>query len=257
MKKGRSFEAHLASFARSNKSGTRVLARYADGFTARHLQWTLLGGEDGVEVQARWFNPTSGSENKASLRLQLDLLGGQSLLAALSHLEPEYTGSCEDAETCFLAIKRNNDLWSCSVYGAELLRSEHPELAAFFSVWEPIVAAVESALRAHAEEQTRTDSREPAFMLAHRHSSNHREELLASQKCGCFYCRKTFAPSAVVEWIENGATALCPSCGIDSVIGDASLYPIDPDFLKAMADHWFAQLSEQRRKTSSAPPTAE
>ena len=36
---------------------------------------------------------------------------------------------------------------------------------------------------------------------AHRHSSNHRAELLASSRCGCFYCLHTFRVriSAIVD----------------------------------------------------------
>jgi hypothetical protein len=82
---------------------------------------------------------------------------------------------------------------------------------------------------------------------AHAHCSGHREEIERSDLCGCFYCMATFAPSEIVDWIdapddadeEAGTTALCPRCGIDSVIGSASGYPIDADFLTAMHAEWF------------------
>ena len=78
---------------------------------------------------------------------------------------------------------------------------------------------------------------------AHQHSINHRIEILASETCGCFYCLQTFPPSQIVEWCDEvnevGQTALCPNCGIDSVLGSASGLPIDPKFLKAMHDVWF------------------
>jgi acetone carboxylase gamma subunit len=38
-----------------------------------------------------------------------------------------------------------------------------------------------------------------------------------------------------------GQTALCPECGIDSVIGDASGYPITEAFLGKMKTFWFGQ----------------
>jgi hypothetical protein len=41
------------------------------------------------------------------------------------------------------------------------------------------------------------------------------------------------------EWTDDGQTALCPSCGVDSVIGDASGFPITVEFLTAMEAHWF------------------
>ncbi|MDJ0790140.1 MAG: cytoplasmic protein [Myxococcota bacterium] len=78
---------------------------------------------------------------------------------------------------------------------------------------------------------------------AHSHSSKHRGEIQRSDLCGCFYCRSTFLPAEIVEWIDEtdglGTTALCPRCGIDSVIGSASGYPLTSEFLSAMHDHWF------------------
>lgn len=75
---------------------------------------------------------------------------------------------------------------------------------------------------------------------AHEHSSNHRAELEASGTAGCFYCCQSYSPSLVVEWIDDETTAMCPKCGIDSVIGDASGYPVaSRDFLEQMKAVWF------------------
>ncbi|WGM30956.1 hypothetical protein [Brevundimonas sp. NIBR11] len=76
---------------------------------------------------------------------------------------------------------------------------------------------------------------------AHQHSSGHKAELEVSQVCGCFYCLQNYAPKEIENWIEEpGGTALCPQCSIDSVIGDASGYPVNkPDFLDAMHEYWF------------------
>jgi hypothetical protein len=78
-------------------------------------------------------------------------------------------------------------------------------------------------------------------IAAHRHSSIHRPELLASDQCGCFYCLSTFNPGEIKDWLQDngGQTALCPHCGIDSVIGSASGYPILLGFLQSMQSHWF------------------
>jgi hypothetical protein len=48
-----------------------------------------------------------------------------------------------------------------------------------------------------------------------------------------------FAPSLISDWVDDDVTALCPYCGIDSVIGSASGIPITEPFLKAMHQHWF------------------
>ena len=83
----------------------------------------------------------------------------------------------------------------------------------------------------------------PDILRAHRHSSRHRAEVFASAACGCFYCGATFPPAAIAEWVDEweeiGQTALCPQCGIDSVIGSESGYPLTPEFLAAMHQHWF------------------
>jgi hypothetical protein len=83
----------------------------------------------------------------------------------------------------------------------------------------------------------------PDIIRAHRHSIRHREEVLASERCGCFYCCAAFPPSEIKVWTDEwegvGQTALCPHCGIDSVIGSESGCAITPGFLAAMKAHWF------------------
>jgi NAD-dependent SIR2 family protein deacetylase len=82
---------------------------------------------------------------------------------------------------------------------------------------------------------------EDALKQAHRRSAHHREELLRSAVCGCFHCRRTFPPAEVSEWTDGGQTALCPRCGIDSVLGDASGLALDARFLGAMHERWFGR----------------
>jgi hypothetical protein len=85
---------------------------------------------------------------------------------------------------------------------------------------------------------------EPDYIRAHEHSSKHREELMKSDVCGCFYCLKIYRPAEVTDWIDEdengtGTCALCPRCGIDSVIGSASGYPVTEEFLRKMKRYWF------------------
>ena len=75
---------------------------------------------------------------------------------------------------------------------------------------------------------------------AHAHCKNNRIELERSDSAGCFYCCEIFASDLVEDWIDEGTTAECPKCSIDSVIGDASGFPVtDKAFLKAMNEAWF------------------
>jgi hypothetical protein len=79
---------------------------------------------------------------------------------------------------------------------------------------------------------------------AHEHCSNHRDELIAGAKCGCFYCCAIFDVSEIADWVDEddrgiGQTALCPRCGIDSVIGEKSGYDVSINFLERMRALWF------------------
>lgn len=88
---------------------------------------------------------------------------------------------------------------------------------------------------------------ETTLKAAHVHSSKHQTEIRASKMCGCFYCRAVFGPDEILDWVGEHVrnlyeedTALCPRCGIDSVIGDKSGYPVAlPDFLTDMHAYWF------------------
>jgi hypothetical protein len=76
---------------------------------------------------------------------------------------------------------------------------------------------------------------------AHRHCSVHRSEIMASEMCGCFYCLQIFRPNEITDWIDDGQTAECAKCGIDSVIGSGSGFPITKKFLEKMNDYWFGE----------------
>jgi hypothetical protein len=78
---------------------------------------------------------------------------------------------------------------------------------------------------------------------AHRVSVRNRDTIRASASCGCFHCLGTFAPNAVRDWItedDGGQTARCPLCGIDSVLGSASGFPLTREFLERMRRTYFS-----------------
>ncbi|WP_082781211.1 hypothetical protein [Streptococcus sp. DD13] len=80
------------------------------------------------------------------------------------------------------------------------------------------------------------------YSLAHAYCSNNKPELEKDEICGCFYCMQIFSPHEIDEWlvedtkIDDRGTALCPYCGIDSVIGASSGFPITKKFL------WFSDV---------------
>ncbi len=86
----------------------------------------------------------------------------------------------------------------------------------------------------------RLKSRMPANVrAAHVRCSHNRDEILVSEICACFYCRASFAPAEIVDWIDHERTARCPRCGIDSVLGSAAGFPLTKEFLDEMHRYWF------------------
>ena len=69
-----------------------------------------------------------------------------------------------------------------------------------------------------------------------------------SKMCGCYYCCNIFPSTEVTDedWTLdlNGRTVLCPRCGIDSVIGDASGIPIQKDALEEYYEVQFGDVDD-------------
>jgi hypothetical protein len=75
-------------------------------------------------------------------------------------------------------------------------------------------------------------------VATHKHASRHRAEIEASSRCGCFFCFRTFHHNDIKAWIDSNQTALCPRCGVDSVLG--SNHRLDDAFLRGMHSHFFS-----------------
>jgi len=82
------------------------------------------------------------------------------------------------------------------------------------------------------------DFTDDVLVATHTRSSYHAEELKQSELCGCFYCLTVFNPNEISEWTDGGETALCPKCGIDSVIAGKDNFT-NKKFLSLMYDRWF------------------
>jgi hypothetical protein len=78
----------------------------------------------------------------------------------------------------------------------------------------------------------------PTLDEAHLRSLNNRQVLAGGGKCGCFHCLATFDADQVTEWVDEGSTALCPRCHIDTVLS-ARADSIDQMFLRRMRDFYF------------------
>ena len=82
-----------------------------------------------------------------------------------------------------------------------------------------------------------------ALKAVYSHSIRNEESILKSDFCGCFHCISIFPvadvkSSAMMVEKDGCKTAICPICGIDSVIGDASV-EITAEILESLNEHYF------------------
>lgn len=96
--------------------------------------------------------------------------------------------------------------------------------------------------------------------------SFHRVAVLKAKRIGCFHCCRFSKTSEIKEWIDSrkvrkgvksgmkmaqimklpvmqeGLTALCPKCGIDSVLPSGTFgFRVTLPLLKAMERRWFGR----------------
>jgi len=93
-------------------------------------------------------------------------------------------------------------------------------------------------------EAAATKAASAPLIAAKLHASRHRDALEASTRCACFFCFRAFATSEIKAWIDANTTALCPGCGVDAVLGNASCPSISDGFLRKMHQHYFAYRSK-------------
>ncbi|MFT3723451.1 MAG: hypothetical protein QM773_07665 [Hyphomonadaceae bacterium] len=77
--------------------------------------------------------------------------------------------------------------------------------------------------------------------------TGNRKQIAASTFCVCMDCRERFPPEGVERFLNEGpGTAVCPACGNDAVVGDASGLPIgDPAFLDAAQARWVGPTAKE------------
>lgn len=80
---------------------------------------------------------------------------------------------------------------------------------------------------------------DPNSNLVVQKSQKHRDQILHSEQCGCYYCIQLFPPSEINDWIDDDQTAMCPKCGIDSVL-PGSQVKLSEEFLIAAGKKWFS-----------------
>lgn len=73
----------------------------------------------------------------------------------------------------------------------------------------------------------------------HSHTLSNRKEIEASDNCACISCCEIFSSSEVIDYIDDGETALCPICGIDAVIGDCTGISMEKETLSELNKEFF------------------
>ncbi len=68
----------------------------------------------------------------------------------------------------------------------------------------------------------------------HKQSLRNRKYHATSHQCGCFFCLSIFEASRVRQFWDDETTAVCPLCGIDSVIYDSQVERLTPQLLQAL-----------------------
>ena len=79
------------------------------------------------------------------------------------------------------------------------------------------------------------------YILAHDYAIFNKPQVMQSRTCGCFHCLRIFEPSEIVDWCDLAEdTAICPYCGVDSVLAEASGFKITEELLRQMQGYWFS-----------------
>jgi len=65
--------------------------------------------------------------------------------------------------------------------------------------------------------------------------SRHNFNQAKGTTCGCYYCLNSVNGSDITETCDGGLTAICPECGIDSLLPDI----VDESLLAKGYEMWF------------------
>lgn len=76
-----------------------------------------------------------------------------------------------------------------------------------------------------------------------KHLHNNDVEILDSKECVCLACRRSFSARSVSDWFNDKGnnTALCPECGMEAVLGDASGIVLNHEDVLAISNLLFGK----------------
>lgn len=85
---------------------------------------------------------------------------------------------------------------------------------------------------------------------AHKKAFQNEPLVQIAKDCACFCCLEHFPPSAIYGWVDDKLhrTAMCPKCGIDSVLTEETLDRVPDDFLKALQKVYFGSMNDEAER---------
>ena len=79
----------------------------------------------------------------------------------------------------------------------------------------------------------------PPISHASEYSIRNREGLLPGTLAACYHCLHVFPAEEITDFTDAEETALCPYCGIDSVLPQHAGYSFERENLEEMRAFWF------------------
>lgn len=81
--------------------------------------------------------------------------------------------------------------------------------------------------------------KEALLKKLHTYSVYNRNLIAVAGKCYCFHCKATVNGREIVRYADQGQTAICPKCGIDSIIPDSIDENVNEETIAEMNEYWF------------------
>lgn len=73
----------------------------------------------------------------------------------------------------------------------------------------------------------------------HTYSAHNRSRIAVADKCYCFHCKAVLDSREITDYADHGQTAICPKCGIDSIIPDSIDEPLNEKTVAELNQYWF------------------
>lgn len=87
--------------------------------------------------------------------------------------------------------------------------------------------------------QTYSHEKESQLNILQAYSSHNKKYIDTADSCYCFHCKSSFKATDIVSYTDNGQTALCPKCHVDTIIPDSINHEVNESIIEEMNKYWF------------------